>query len=221
MAMRFKDRKDAAKKLALSLAKYKKKNALVLAIPRGGVEIGYELSNYLNSDFSIVITRKLPLPHNPEAGFGAIAEDGSTFVFEDIYQQLNEDVVKNIERQQKQEIERRKLVLRKNKPLPEMEGRIVILTDDGIAMGSTMRASIKMCKKKKPKKLIVASPVASRRVSQEIDELVNETIILTTPTDFQAVAQVYENWYDVPDEEVIAIMDQWNAQHISKRPEKM
>lgn len=219
--MRFKDRKDAAKKLALSLAKYKKKNALVLAIPRGGVEIGYELSNYLNSDFSIVITRKLPLPYNPEAGFGAIAEDGSTFVFEDIYQQLSEDVVKNIERQQKQEIERRKLVLRKNKPLPEIEGRIVILTDDGIAMGSTMRASIKMCKKKKPKKLIVASPVASHRVSQEIDELVDETIILTTPTDFQAVAQVYENWYDVPDEEVIALMDQWNAQHINKRPEKM
>lgn len=216
MVITFKDRKDAAKKLSLSLEKYKDENPIVLAVPKGGVEIGYELSRYLNSDFSIVITRKLPLPHNPEAGFGAIAEDGSTFVFENIYRQLDENVVKNIQEKQKEEIERRKLVLRKNRPLPQIKERTVILTDDGIAMGSTMRATIKMCKKKEPKKIIVAVPVASHRVSIEIDELVDETIILTNPVDFQAVAQVYENWYDVTDEEVIAIMDQWKAHHLNK-----
>jgi predicted phosphoribosyltransferase len=214
MVIKFKDRKDAAKKLSLSLEKYREKNPVVLAIPKGGVEIGYELSRFLQSDFSIVITRKLPLPHNPEAGFGAIAEDGSMFIFKDIYQQLDEKIVNEIKRQQQAEIERRKLVLRKNRSLPNIQDRIVILADDGIAMGSTMRATIKMCKKKNPKKIIIAAPVAGHRVAKEIDALVDEIIILTTPRDFQAVAQVYENWYDVPDEEVIAIMDQWMAQRV-------
>lgn len=212
MTEKFKDRKDAAKKLIISLQKYKDENPLVLAIPCGGVEIGYEIAKYLNADFSIIITRKLPFPHNPEAGFGAIAEDGSYYIFNDFLYSMNEDTINKIKKKQQQEIIRRKLVLRKNKPLPDIKGRKVILTDDGIAMGSTMLASIKLVKKNKPKKIIIAVPVASPRISKKIQNLVDETIILTTPIDFQAVAQVYESWYDVPDEEVISIMDKFNKQ---------
>jgi predicted phosphoribosyltransferase len=210
MVVKFKDRKDAARKLILSLQKYKDKNPLVLAIPRGGVEIGYELAKYLDADFSIIITRKLPFPHNPEAGFGAISEDGSSFIFDDILYSLDEDTINKIKREQEQEIVRRKLVLRRNKPLPEIKGRTVILTDDGIAMGSTMIASIKLVKKNQPQKVIVAVPVASPRIAKTIENLVDEAIILSNPIDFQAVAQVYESWYDVPDEEVISIMDKLN-----------
>lgn len=202
----FKDRADAAKQLAHSLKNYKNLNPLVLAIPCGGVEIGAKLADFLQTDFSIVITRKLPLPHNPEAGFGAIAEDGSTFLFKDILNRLDDAEIKQIKEKQTQEIKRRKQVLRNNKPLPTITDRTIILTDDGIAMGSTMRATIAMLKKKNPEKIVVAVPVAGPRVAKEIDELVDETVILRIPTFFRAVAQVYEEWYDVSDEEVISIM---------------
>ncbi len=207
MVEKFKDRKDAAKKLTLVLQKYRDENPLVLAIPRGGVEIGFELAKYLNADFSIIVTRKLPFPSNPEAGFGAIAEDGSTFIFDDIKQTMDEATLNSIIEEQKEEINRRKLVLRKNKPLPDIFDRTVILVDDGIAMGSTMMASIQMIKKKNPKKIVVSTPVASLRVASDIADLVDEAEILTTPRNFRAVAQVYESWYDVPDEEVIEIME--------------
>jgi predicted phosphoribosyltransferase len=206
MDQKFKDRADAAKKLAIYLSEYKSKNPLVLAIPRGGVEIGYELARFLQCDFSITISRKLPLPYNTEAGFGAIAEDGSTFIFDDIANRLDQNEINQIKQNQQKEISRRKIVLRKNKPLPKIKDRTVILTDDGIAMGSTMRATIEMIKKKGPEKIVVAVPVAGPRVAKEIDDLVDETVILSRPAYFRAVAQVYENWYDVSDEEVISIM---------------
>ena len=215
MNNKFKDRNDAAKKLVLALKKYDGKEVLVLAIPKGGVEIGYELARFLHAEFSLIITRKLPLPHNPEAGFGAISEDGSSYISEDFSVILDQDTMDKIKDEQHKEIERRKLVLRKNKPLPPMKDKIIIITDDGIAMGSTMIATIKMCKKRNPRKIVVASPVASSDVKKEIDALVDETTILITPTNFRAVAQVYQNWYDVSDKEVIAIMDEWNRKHES------
>lgn len=212
---KFKDRLDAAKKLSLALKKYDGKEVLVLAIPKGGVEIGYELARFLHAGFSLVITRKLPLPRNPEAGFGAVSEDGSSFIFQDLSLILDNDIVDKIKEEQKKEIERRKLVLRKNKPLPSMKDKIIIITDDGIAMGSTMKATIKLCKKRNPKKIVVASPVSSPEVKKEIDRDVDETVVLITPNDFRAVAQVYQNWYDVSDKEVISIMDEWNRNHAS------
>lgn len=212
---KFKDRLDAAKKLSLALKKYDGKEVLVLAIPKGGVEIGYELARFLHAEFSLVITRKLPLPRNPEAGFGAVSEDGSSFIFQDLSLILDNDIVDKVKEEQKKEIERRKLVLRKNKPLPSMKDKIIIITDDGIAMGSTMKATIKLCKKRNPKKIVVASPVSSPEVKKEIDRDVDETVVLITPNDFRAVAQVYQNWYDVSDKEVISIMDEWNRNHAS------
>lgn len=206
MVEKFKDRKDAAKKLTLGLREYKGRNTLVLAIPRGGVEIGYEIAKYLSADFSIIITRKLPFPNNPEAGFGAIAEDGSSFIFDDVSYSLDASIINKIKNEQEQEIIRRKLILRKNKPLPRIRGRTVILTDDGIAMGSTMIASIKMVKKNNPEKIIVAVPVAGPHVANTIKKMVAKTVILTTPSDFRAVAQVYEHWHDVSDSEVLSIL---------------
>jgi putative phosphoribosyl transferase len=203
----FDDRKDAGKKLARALEKYKDKKVLVLAIPKGGVEVGCQVAAYLNADFSIIISRKLPFPDNPEAGFGAIAEDGSAFIFDFARDMYPKDTIDRILLEQKTETERRIEVLRKGKPLPEIRARTVILVDDGIAMGSTMRASIKLCKNKKAKKIIVAAPVAGRDTARSIARMVDEIIILETPIFFQAVAQVYKNWYDVPDEEVIKILD--------------
>jgi predicted phosphoribosyltransferase len=206
----FKDRRDAGQRLAKALETYRNKQALVLAIPRGGVEVGYQVAQYLAAGFSIVISRKLPFPDEPEAGFGAVAEDGSTFINPQAARWVEPDIIAQIIEQQKREIKRRVDVLRQGLPLPEIENQIVILVDDGIAMGSTMRVSINLCQSRKAKKVIVAVPVTGRQVEQEIGRLVDKIVVLETPRFFHAVAQVYKNWYDVSDEEVVQLMDQWN-----------
>ncbi len=206
----FEDRKDAGEKLAKALAKYKDKDVLVLSIPRGGVEVGYQVAKYLNAEFSLIVTRKLPFPDNPESGFGAVAEDGSTFIYESYSYYLSEETINKIIREQKQEIERRIDVLRKGRPLPEVQNKTVILIDDGIAMGSTMSASIKLCKNRKAKKIVVAAPVSGEEMADKLGKMVDEVVILERPRFFQAVAQVYRNWYDVPDREVIEILEKWD-----------
>jgi putative phosphoribosyl transferase len=206
----FRHRTDAGEQLAERLGKYKDQDVLVLAIPRGGVEVGHRIAEYLHAELSLIVSRKLPFPHNTESGFGALAEDGSLFVFEDTTKWLPERTVQEIVDTQKKVIADRIRTLRKNKPLPEVEGRTVILVDDGIAMGSTMRVSVKLCRNKKAGKIIVAVPVSSQDVRQVFQQLADEVIVLETPADFRAVAQVYQNWYDVSDEEVLAIMNHKN-----------
>ncbi len=205
----FQDRKDAGKKLARALEKYAEKNVLVLAIPRGGVEPAFEAANHLDADFSLLISKKLPYPDNPEAGFGAVAEDGSTFIINGAAGWLSSMEIDMIKKNQMQEIERRMRVLRGGRPLPEIEKRTVILVDDGLAMGSTMRAAILLCRKRDPEKLIAAVPVAGRDVVKQIQSEVDELVVLESPPFFRAVAQVYENWYDVSDQEVLEIMQKW------------
>ena len=205
----FENRNDAGEKLARALEKYRDEEALVLAIPKGGVEVGYKVAKFLNSDFSIIISRKLPYPDNPEAGFGAMAEDGSTFIIDYAAHGLSSDTITRIIKEQNQEIKRRITTLRGGKPLPEIAGRTIILVDDGIAMGSTMQAAISLCKNKKAKRIVVASPVAGRSTTAELAEIVDEVVILEKPVFFRAVAQVYANWYDVSDEEVIQITEKW------------
>ena len=202
----FKNRKDAGEKLAKALERYREENPIILAIPRGGVEVGLQVAAKLNADFSLVIARKLPFPDNPEAGFGAIAEDGSTFILESAYYWLEGETIERIKQQQIAEIERRIKTLRGDKPLPEIRGRTVILIDDGIAMGSTMRAAIELCRNRKAGKVVVAVPVAGREVAEELQKKVDDLIVLETPAYFRAVAQVYERWYDVSDEEVLDLL---------------
>jgi len=203
----FEDRKDAGKKLGKALARYKDSDALVLAIPRGGVEVGYYVAEKLGSPLSIIVVRKLPFPDNPEAGFGALAEDGSAFFIDRFCNRVSSNVTEGIIEEQKKELERRVEVSRKGKSLPEINGKRVILVDDGIAMGSTIRAAVKLCKNKKAGEIIVAAPVASPETVEEIGRTVDEVIVLEQPVFFGAVAQAYKKWYDVPDDEVIRIME--------------
>jgi len=205
----FRDREDAGRRLAKALEKYHDKRALVLGIPRGGAEVAFYVACGLNADFSILVARKLPYPDEPEAGFGALAEDGSLSISEDVRFMLSDDEIRKIVQQQKEEIRRRVRVLRKGKPLPELEGRTVILVDDGLAMGSTMKAAIALCRKRKAGKIVVAVPVAGDRVAREIGDLADQTIVLEKPVPFYAVAQAYVHWYDVPDSEVLDLLDRW------------
>lgn len=213
----FKDRRDAGQQLARELAVYRDQDVVVLAIPRGGVEVGCQVAKYLGADFSLLIARKLPYPDQPEAGFGAVAEDGSTVILRDAARWISDEMIERVVEEQRQEIERRIAVLRRGESLPDLEGRSVILVDDGIAMGSTMRAAIKCSRHRGAGEILVAVPVASREVTETIgserDGLADEVVVLEQPRFFRAVAQVYERWYDVPDSEVTAIMERWRREH--------
>lgn len=209
----FEDRRDAGERLARALKRYKDKKVIVLAIPMGGVEVGYHVAKYLNAEFSVLIARKLAYPDEPEAGFGAIAEDGSSFIFDEAYVLFSEETIDKIKREQIQEIKRRIEVLRDGKPLPEIKDKTAILVDDGLAMGSTMTTAVMLCRNKKAEKVVVAVPVAGRDVAARMEKLADEVVILEKPAFFRAVAQVYNNWYDVSDDEVVDIINRWKKAH--------
>jgi predicted phosphoribosyltransferase len=208
----FEDRKDAGEQLARALEKYKDRGVTVLGIPRGGVEVAYYVAKFLHARFSMVVSRKLPMPDEPEAGFGAIAEDGSTFLVDRAAQRVSPGEVEAIKKKQHLEIARRIRMLRKGRPLPDLKDKTVIIVDDGIAMGATMRAAILLCRNKKAKKIIAAAPVAGEDTAAEMREVVDELVVLETPAFFQAVAQAYQDWCDVPDDQVLAIMERWEKE---------
>jgi putative phosphoribosyl transferase len=209
----FADRKDAGEKLGRALEKYRNKNVLVLGIPRGGAETAYYVARYLNAELALVITRKLGYPFNPEAAFGAVAEDGSVYISETGKQSLTEQEMNEVLSQQKQEIKRRIQKLRHGKPLPEMKDRTIIVVDDGIATGATLFATLELCKNQKPQKIIVAAPVAGKRMEGILSKIVDETVILEMPTPYSAVSQGYENFNNLTDEEALAFMDKWGKEY--------
>jgi predicted phosphoribosyltransferase len=207
----FRDRAEAGRRLALELEGYRSEDPLVLAIPRGGVEVGVEVAGHLDAPLELLVVRKLPRPGNPEAGFGAIAEDGSVFLYPGAHRMIPRRRIDRIERQQHDEIRRRIRVLRKGRPLPDMSGRTVILVDDGLAMGSTMRAAIELCRNRDAGEVVVGVPVSGARTASDIEELADALHVVEIPTYFRAVAQVYRNWYDVPDSEVLELMESWKS----------
>lgn len=205
----FVNRKDGGEKLGRALEHYRHQPVLVLGIARGGVETAYYVARYLQATLSVVITRKLGYPDNPEAAFGALAEDGSYFIFKDGEAGLNPDEIQSIITREQKEIQRRIRALRKGKPLPDLKGKTVIIVDDGIATGATLFATIALCKKNRAKKIIVAAPIASDRMANILKKEVDDVVILSTPTVYYAVSQGYQYFNNLTDDEVLAIMNRW------------
>ena len=205
----FEDRHDAGRRLALAMQKYRDKNVVVLAVARGGVPLGYHVARHLHAEFDIVVARKLPYPHNSEAGFGAVAEDGTTYIFPDAFEQFDKETIKEVIHQQQEEVYRRIRALRASNPLINIEKKTVILVDDGIAMGSTMRVCVMLCKNKRAKRIVIATPVSSEITAKEFASLVDEVVVLDKPRYFRAVAQVYLNWSAVSDREIIDLVHRW------------
>lgn len=215
----FRNRQEAGQLLAAALEGKLRHEDIVLAIPRGGAAVGLEVARAFGCAFALVVARKLPSPGNPEFGFGAVAEDGSTFMLDAYAATLPPEDVERIIEEQRREIKRRIDALRGGEALPPLAGRTVCIVDDGIAMGSTMRASIELCRNAKARRVIAAAPVADADVAEDLRALADDVVILTTPRLFRAVAQVYEDWYDVPDHEVRAIMQDYRASRpVEKRP---
>jgi putative phosphoribosyl transferase len=205
----FNDRRDAGVHLASRLEEYKgQTGVLVLALPRGGVATGYEIAHYLKVPLDIVIVRKIGFPGQPELAIGAVSETGRVVLNESIISMygVSKDYVEREVSQQKKEISRRAELYRKGKRLPSLEGKTIILVDDGVATGATMKAAIITLKEEMLKKLIVALPVAPAGMADEIEQMANTLICIETPFDFMAVGAYYHDFTQVSDEEVIDLL---------------
>jgi len=205
----FTNRKQAALLLAKALEKYNDKNVLILGIPRGGAETAYYIAQQLHAELSLLIVRKLSYPQNPEYAFGAIAEDGTIYYNPYSKIDLSQEMIDAIEEEQQKEIDHRIEVFRKGYPLPDITNKTVIIADDGIATGATIFAAIKMCRKKKASKVVVAAPVASKSKEKELLKEADEVVILEKPATFLAVSEAYESFYNLTDEETAAFMEKW------------
>ncbi len=201
----FQDRKDAGKQLGNALQHYEGCDGLVLGIPRGGAEVAYYAAASLRLPVSLVMVRKLPFPDNPESGYGAIAEDGSVYEHPSA-RIIDPQTDRRIRLKQINEIQRRIQVLRAGQPLPPIAGKTVIVVDDGIAMGSTMMAAVRLCHHRQAATVVAAAPVGSPSVVRTLGNEADRVVVLEQPTDFHAVADAYGVWYDVPDSEVIQML---------------
>ncbi|MFO7535022.1 MAG: phosphoribosyltransferase family protein [Kiritimatiellia bacterium] len=199
----FQDRADAGERLGEALIQYRDSGAIVLGIPRGGVEVGFVVAEALDAVFSVLVVHKLPFLDNAEAGFGAVAEDGSVFFMPQYRSVLHPVEVKRIIREQEAEVIRRVKKFRPEQPMPDLAGRHVIVVDDGIAMGSTTRAAVMCCRNKGAGKVTVAAPVASPDAVRLLREAADELVVLLVPPFFQAVAEFYEDWHDCTDQEAM------------------
>lgn len=208
--MIFKDREEAGRMLAKALREYKGQDVVVLAVPRGGVVVGYYVAKELGCPLDVVVPRKLGAPYQPELAIGAVAEDGTTVLNEELIESL--DVPKSyIDRKIKEEIheiKRRVSLYRSGKPAIPVENKIAILVDDGLATGATMKAAIRFVKKLNPKAIIVAVPVAPPETVENIKQEVDKVVCLSTPVPFYAIGQFYEQFDQVEDEEVIRLLSE-------------
>ncbi len=207
--MLFSDRHDAGKQLALELKKYKgRKNVLVLGLTRGGVVTACEIASFLELPINVVIVKKIGAPGNPELALGAIAELGDGVFNEHLMGLLGvsrEYLASEVERQ-KMVVKQRLDFYRENMKAPEMKGKTVILVDDGIATGASMRAAIKSVRTSGVKKIVLAVPVASPDSLQKIEKEVDEVVCLDVPAFFEAVGSFYRLFDQITDDEIVHLL---------------
>lgn len=206
--MHFKNRVDAGKKLATLLEKFRGKDCVVYALPRGGIVLGAEIAKRLNSPLDLIITRKIGHPHSPEYAIGAVAENGHTIFNKEEIINVLESYLSSEAEKQKQEAKRRRDVYSSKRPPIPSEGKIAILVDDGIATGLTMKAAIKELQiHYHPSKIIVAVPVAPAEIVGELEEMGTEFATLHKEGAFLgSIGAYYHDFSPVEDEEVIKIM---------------
>lgn len=206
----FSDRAEAGQLLVRELGKFHRKNVVVLGIPRGGVIVASQIARGLEVDLDIVLAHKLGAPENKELAIGAICEDGMLFVNKTVapYVGADDRYIEHEKTYQLQEISHKVQMYRSILPKLSLEGRIVIVTDDGVATGATMQAALWAIRQEKPRKLILALPVGPQDTVTKLSEDADETICLRTPLIFEALGRFYLGFSQVEDEQLLQILEQ-------------
>lgn len=212
--MIFKDRREAGEMLAERLQIYQGRDPLVLAVPRGGVVVAAQIHNALGGELDLIITRKIGAPHQRELAIGATGGEGVVMLNDELVSRLGifPDYVRKAAAKEQAEIARRLELYRGRRELPQIEGRLVIIVDDGVATGYTLLAALNSLKQRKPAEMALAIPVGPPETFARLKKEVNALVYLEAPVDFAAVGQFYSNFEQVSDEEVIAILKEaWVA----------
>lgn len=210
----FENRFDAGRKLAERLYEYANKSVMVLGIPNGGMAVALAVALPLKADLDMVISRKIPLPLSPEGGFGSITDDGTMILNEELVkktgltqQQINYQVA-----QVRNDIRSRSLLYRKDKRPMSVTGKTVILVDDGLASGYTMRAAIESVRHRKPQTVIAAVPVGPEHVVEEIRKEADKVVTCAVGTESVFyVSDYYKYWHDISDDEVLGFLKEWRV----------
>jgi predicted phosphoribosyltransferase len=205
MEYAFPNRAEAGRQLAEKLVKYAgRDDVIVLGLPRGGVPVAYEVAKRLRAPLDVFIVRKLGVPGFEELAAGAIASGGVRVLNQDVMRAIPhaDEAIEAVTARETAELERREQIYREGRPPPELRGRIVILVDDGLATGATMRAAVKALRQCGAAKIVVAVPVGPPDTCRELEKEADETICLSTPEFFQAVGQYYDDFSQTSDEDV-------------------
>ena len=206
----FKDRKDAGQKLAAALKRYRGKDTLVLALPRGGVVLGREVAEVLGAPLDVLIVRKLGVPWQPELAMGAVSETGAVILNDDVISgyDISRQQVKEAISAQEEEIRRRRQIYRKGEAAASVRGKKVILVDDGVATGATMKAALSALKKEGPAMLIAAVPVSPPETRDALRRMADDFVCLEVHPFFTAIGSFYYDFTQVTDEEVLGILEE-------------
>ena len=205
----FEDRRAAGQALASALTAYAdRSDVVVLALPRGGVPVAFEVAQALHASLDLFLVRKLGTPRHRELAMGAIASGGVRVLNDDVirWYGITPEEVDEITREEQRELDRREQVYREGRHALPVEGRVVILIDDGLATGSTMRASVKAVRQRRPSRVVVAVPVGAVDTCDELRALADEVVCVTTPEPFVAVGEWYGDFDQTSDEEVRSIL---------------
>ncbi len=206
----FRDRADAGMRLARALSEFKGEGAIVLGIPRGGVVVAAEVADELRARLDVVITRKIEAPGEPEFALGAVTQEGEAILDRQAAESLGaskEYLDEQIRRKQAEVRERMKRI-RGDRPYPDLGGRVVIVVDDGIATGSSMGAAVMSVRKRGPKRIVVAVPVAPRDAIDSLSEDGTRVVCLEEPADFLAIGEFYSDFGQVEDSEVAKLVEE-------------
>jgi putative phosphoribosyl transferase len=210
MTARFRDRREAGRKLAAQLSAYSgRTDVLVLALPRGGVPVGYEVATALGVPLEVFVVRKIGLPWHEELAMGALASGGVRLLDKDLIRvaRVSEEEIERITAQEQAELERREKQYRGDRVFPALEGKTVILVDDGLATGSTMRVAVAALRLENPASIVVAVPVAAMETCAGFRDVADDIICAVTPEPFHAVGLWYDDFSQTTDEEVHELLD--------------
>ena len=221
MVSRFRNRRDAGRRLAAELRTYaNRSDVIVLALPRGGVPVGYEVATALDVPLDVFVVRKLGLPWHEELAMGALASGGVRILDDDLIRvaRVSAEDIERVTAAEQIELERRERRYRGDRPFPDLTGKTVLLVDDGLATGSTMRAAVAALRQEVPRRIVVAVPVAAPETCDAFRDIADDIVCAVTPEPFRAVGLWYDDFSQTTDGEVHELLAQAGVPPGSRRP---